>query len=248
MVILTGKISKGTLMDQVYLPKERPMGFELGAPVVIKPLVEEEEIKFVYYNIDRLESVKVIIMQKIFSELNFTDNIIITGSFLEKGFQFNDIDVILIGDKKIDAKKIEQHLKKLFDLKLHLIALDYSALLKGLETDPLYQNMLSKCVAKKKLIFRYENKINYKLLDLHLLKSKPLIENFDYLTGKQKYHMARNLITIFLFLNNIKRLLKEDSVNLKQNIIINKNLFLKKYRSLYNNILKRILEGIKNGS
>ena len=152
MVILTGKISKGTIMDQIYVPKERPLGFELGAPVVIKPLVEEKEIKFVYYNINRLESVKIIIMQKIFSELNFADNIIITGSFLEKGFQFNDIDVILIDDKKIDTKKIEKNFSNSFDLNFHVIALDYNTLLKGLETDPLYQAVLSRYVAKKRLI------------------------------------------------------------------------------------------------
>ena len=259
MVFLIGKISKGTLMDQVYLPKERPMGFELGMPVIIKPAEEEEEIRPIYHKVSNLEPLKISIMQKIFSELNFADNIIITGSFLERGFLFNDIDLILIDGKNMDAKKIEQYFNKLFDLNFHVIILDYITLLKGLETDPLYQAMLSRYAAKKKLVFRYKNKINYKLLDLHLLKSKPLIENFDYLAGKQKYHMARNLITIFLFLNNIKisneiidynikRLLKEDSVNLKQNIIINKNIFLKKYRSLYNNLLKRILEGIKNGS
>ena len=246
-------------MDQIYVPKERPLGFELGTPVVIKPLAEEEEIKFVYYNIDRLESVKIIMMQKIFSELNFADNVIITGSFLENGFQFNDIDIILIDNKQIDAKKLERHLNRIFDLEFHIISLNYNALLKGLQTDPLYQAMLSRYVAKKKLIFRYKNKINYKILDLHLLKSRPLIENFDYLTGNQKYGMARNLISIFLFLDNkkisnevidynIKKLLKEDLISLKQNVIINKNLFLKEYNSLYENLFKKILEGIKNGS
>ncbi|MBI2656755.1 hypothetical protein HYX03_03380 [Candidatus Woesearchaeota archaeon] len=258
MVILTGKISKGTLMDQIYVPKERPLGFELGTPVVIKPLAEEEEIKFVYYNIDRLESVKIIIMQKIFSELNFADNVIITGSFLEKGFQFNDIDAILIHNKKIDIRKLEEHLSNLFGLTFHIIALNYNELLKGLETDPLYQAMLSRYAAKKRLIFRYKNKINYKLLDLHLLKSKPLLGNFDYLTGSQKYEMTRNLIAIYLFLNNkkinnetvssnIKKLLKENSINIKLNIV-NKEIFLREYKRLYNGLFKIILKGIKNGS
>ena len=189
--------------------------------------------------------------------MNFADNIIITGSFLEKGFLFNDIDVVLIY-KKVDTKKLEECLNKIFGLEFHILALNYNTLLKGLETDPLFQAMLSRYVAKKRLIFKFKTKINYKLLDLHLLKSKPLIENFDYLTGKQKYHMVRNLIAIFLFLSNIKisneiidynikKLLKEDSINLKQNVIINKNIFLKKYKSLYNNLFKKILEGIKNG-
>jgi len=257
MVILTGKISKGTLMDQIYIPKERPLGFELGTPVVIKPALEEEEIKPVYYNIDKLESVKVMVIQKIFSELNFADNLIITGSFLEKGFQFNDIDVILICDKKIDSNKIETHLSKLFGLEFHIIALGYSSLLKGLETDPLYQAMLSRYIAKKKIIFRFKNKINYKILDLYLLKSKILIENFDYLTGNKKYDMTRNLIAIYLFLNNkkinndaidfnIKNLLKEESMNIKQNLV-DKTIFLKEYKNLYKKLFEIILKGIKNG-
>ena len=256
-MVIVGRISKGTLMDQVYLPKERPLGFELGAHVVVKPLAEEEEIKPLYFNVSSLEPVKVMIIQRIFNELSGLDNIIITGSFLEKGFQFNDIDVILINGKKIGYNKIEKQLNKILGLNLHIIALDYSTLLKGLETDPLYQAMLSRYVAKKRLIFRYKNKANYKLLDLHLLKSKPLIENFDYLTGSQKYDMTRNLMAIFLFLNNrkisnavidneIKKLLKEKADNIKQNII-NKALFLKEYKGLYNKVFSRILEGVKNG-
>ncbi|MBI2657302.1 hypothetical protein HYX08_01255 [Candidatus Woesearchaeota archaeon] len=258
MVILTGKISRGTLMDQIYVPKERPMGFELGMPVVIKPLTEDGEVKPVYYNVEKLESVKVIIVQKVFRELDFANNVIITGSFLEKGFQFNDIDIILLLDKKVNSGKAEQHLSKLFDLNFHVIALDYSTLLKGLETDPIYQAMLSRYVSKKRLIIRYKNKINYKLLDLHLLKSKPLTENFDFLTGNQKYGMARNMIAILLFLNNkkisnktiddtIKKLLKEDPKKIKDNMIIGKSEFLQEYSMLYNKLFQKILEGIENG-
>lgn len=257
-MVIVGKISKGTLMDQVYIPKERPMGFELGAHVVIKPLAEEDEIKPVYFNVSNLEPLKVMIIEKIFSELSDIENVIITGSFLERGFQFNDIDVILINDRKIDSKKIEQHLNKISGLNFHIIILEYPTLLKGLETDPLYQAMLSKYAAKKRLIFKYKNKINYKLLDLHLLKSKPLIENYDYLTGNQKYDMTRNVIAISLFLNNrkisnkiidneIKKLLKEETENIKQNMI-DKAVFLKEYKKLYNKIFNIILKGIENGS
>lgn len=257
MVTLIGKISKGTLMDQIYIPKERPLGFGLGVPVIIKLAAEEDEIRPIYYNVSDLEPIKISIIQKIFSELNFADNIIITGSFLEKSFLFNDIDVVLIYNK-IDTKKLEARLNKIFGLEFHILALNYNTLLKGLETDPLFQAMLSRYVAKKKLIFRYKNKINYKILDLHLLKSKPLIENFDYLTGNQKYGMARNLISIFLFLNrkkvsnttidyNIKKFLKEQPANIRQNIV-NKAIFIKEYKKTYDTLLKKILEGIKNGS
>ncbi|MBI2653444.1 hypothetical protein HYX02_01400 [Candidatus Woesearchaeota archaeon] len=257
MVNLVGKISKGTVMDQVYIPKERPIGFEPGTYVEIRPLVEEG-IKYIYYDIKNLESIKVTVIKKIFSEVDFVDNVVVTGSFLERGFAFNDIDIILIYNKKLDTKKLEKHLNRIFGLVFHIIAADYQTLLKGMETDPLYQAMLSRYVAKKRIIFKYKNKINYKLLDLHLIKSKPLIDNFGYLAGSQKYGMVRNLIAIFLFLNkrkisneiidyNIKKLLKTDSANIKQNII-DKIEFLKEYKRLYNNLFDEILEGIKNGS
>lgn len=257
-MVIVGKISKGTLMDQIYIPKERPLGFELGTPVIIKPLEKAHEIKPVYYGINKLEPIKVTVIQKIFSELYELDNIIATGSFLEKGFHFNDIDVILIDDKKIDIKKTEEHLSKTLGLRVHIIALNYNVLLKGLETDPIYQAMLSRYVAKKKMILSYKNKINYKLLDLHLLKSRLLAENFDYLTGSQKYDTTRNLAAINLFLNNrkisneainneIKELLKENPTDIKLNMI-NKTAFLKGYRKLYGRLFNKIMEGIKNGS
>lgn len=257
-MVIVGRISKGTLMDQIYIPKERPLGFELGAPVIIKPAVEETKVKPVYYNVDKLEPIKVMIIQDIFNELSPFDNIIVTGSFLERGFQFNDIDVILIDDKKIDIKKAEGHLSKTLGLGVHIIALNYNVLLKGLETDPLYQAMMGRYVAKKRLILRYKNKVNYKLLDLHLLKSKPLIENFDYLTGNQKYDMTRNLVAIHLFLNNrkisneainseIKELLKEEPADIKQNMI-NKTVFLTRYKKSYGKLFNKIMEGIRNGS
>lgn len=255
MVILTGKVSKGTLMDQIYIPKERPVGFELGAVVVIKPLAGKEANP-VYYNIAGLEPIKVTVMQKIFQELSEIDNFVITGSFLEKGFKFSDIDIILIDDRDLDAKKIGQRLSKALDLKFHVIKLSYSSLIKGLETDPLYQSMLSKCISKKRLIFKVKNKVNYRLLDLHLLKSKPLMGNFDFLAGNQKYEMARNLIAIYLFLNgkkvsietidlNIKKLLKEDASDIKQNFV-NKSVFLKEYKKLYGKLFNKILNPVAN--
>ena len=258
MVVLVSKISKGTLMDQIYIPKERPLGFELGMPVIIKPAIEETEIQPVYFNGSNLEPVKITIIKKIFSELDNFDNALITGSFLERGFLFNDIDVILIDNKKIDVRKMERHLDKILGLNFHIIALNYSILIKGLETDPLYQAMLSRYVAKKRLILKYKNRINYKLLDLHLLKSKPLIENFNDLAGNQKYDMTRNLIAIFLFLNNkkisnevinntIKKLLKENAANIRLNLM-DKLAFLREYKKLYNSIFNKILERIKNGT
>lgn len=245
-------------MDQIYISKERLPGFEVGTTVLIKPIIEKMKTKPLYYNISNIEPTKVIIIEEILNYFEYIDNVIITGSFLEKGFDFEDIDVILITDKKIDNSNTEIRFKKRFGINVHIISMDFKTLLKGINTDPLFQLMLSKFVSKKRVIFKTKNKINYKLLDLHLLKSKALIDNFDFLAGKEKYKMTRNLFAISLFMDNKKintevidnkineHFGKNTVKNIKENLV--EKDFLNKYKSSYNRIFNKILDGIKNGS
>jgi len=190
MVKLISKVSKGSRMDQIYIPKKR-VDFTIGSYVVIRPLeTVDEEIKPFFYNIKHLEPIKTKIIKEIFKNLSGIikcDNIIITGSFLEDGFRFNDIDIILVSEEKINTKPIVDLLESRIGPKFHLILISNKALIKGLSTDPLYMLMLSKCVSKTRFVYRVKSKINYKLLDLHLLKSKLLTDNFDFLTGDEKY-------------------------------------------------------------
>jgi hypothetical protein len=100
---LIAKISKGTKMDQIYLPKNR-QGFNIGNYVIIKPVINEKvNIKRqrpYFYDIKLIEPIKLKIIGEIFSiieeEIENYENIIITGSFVESGFKFNDIDILLI--------------------------------------------------------------------------------------------------------------------------------------------------------
>jgi len=258
MVELISRISKGTRMDQIYIPKERMPGFELGATVLIKPVLEKANIRPYYYNVSNLEPIKNIIIEEIMNYFENFDNVIITGSFLEKGFDFEDIDVLLITERKADTSKLESHFERDFGIKLHIIAIDFKSLLKGLITDPLFQMMLSKFVSGKRVIFRIKRKINYKLLDLHLLESKVLIGNFGFLPGREKYKLIRNSIAIKLFMENESISLetvnseidsyfgKETVRNIRENLL--DKSFLNKYKELYDRIFKDILAGIKNDS
>ena len=93
---------------------------------------------------------------------------------------------------------------------------------------------------------------------MHLLKSKALIDNFDFLAGKEKYKMTRNLFAISLFMDNKKintevidnkineHFGKNTVKNIKENLV--EKDFLNKYKSSYNRIFNKILDGIKNGS
>ncbi len=252
-------------MDQIYIPKNR-IDFDIGSYVIVRPLqkIEETAIKPFFYNIDFLEPIKVSIVNEIFENIDNVldkyDNIIITGSFLEKGFNFNDIDILLIANKEFNKNYIEKLLENKIGIKVHIISMNNKTLIKGLNSDPLYQTMLSKCISRKRFVYRIKPKINYKILDLHLLKSKLLIENFDFLNGDEKYEMLRNAVSIALFIDgkevsknkvdeNINKLFGKDmGKKIKENIIINKKDFLDKYKKFYNDLSFRILDGIKNGS
>ena len=130
--------------------------------------------------------------------------------------------------------------------------------MRGLSTDPIYQMMLSRCIAKKRFIYNLKNEINYKILDLHLLKSKTLIDNFDILDGNEKYYLTRNLISILIYINGgkiskkivdnkIKKEFGADAKEIKQNIL-DKNKFIKKYREIYKKTFDELMRLIKNGA
>lgn len=263
---MIGKVSKGSKMDQIYIPKNRN-GLAIGNYVIIKSLEEERPKKpmekLFFYGIIGLEPIKSGIVNEILKIIDrFTnnyDNIIITGSFLEDGFHFNDIDVLIITKYKSNRKIIEGDIERKTGIKAHILFLNNKELLAGLETDPLYRIMLSKSISKKRFVYNTKSRINYKMLDLHLLKSKILIDNFDVLSGDEKYSLIRNVIAIYLYLENNK-LSKElvdnkikkvfnlrDIKELKQNLIDKKD-FLKKYKLIYNKTFSKIIKGIENGS
>jgi len=136
--------------------------------------------------------------------------------------------------------------------------MDNLSLIQGLSTDPIYQSMLSKCISKKRLIYNVKPKFNYKLLDLQLLRSKIILDNFDILSGREKYYYLQNMIAIWLFLKSkkitkdgingkIKELFKLDTDKIKNNIL-DKKIFLKKYKEIYNKTFDEIMENIKNGT
>ena len=127
--------------------------------------------------------------------------------------------------------------------------------MKGLSTDPLYQMMLSKCISKKRFIYNVKNEINYKVLDLHLLKSKAMNDNFGILNGSEKYYLTRNLISLFLYADGkkvsketvdaeIKKIFNISVEKIKDNMV--GNSFLRKYKEIYNKAFIKIVKSVKN--
>ncbi len=260
---LVAKISKGSTMDQIYIPKNRH-GLSTGSYVLIKPLeTNPQPITYHFYHVSDLEPLKRQLMDQLIAIINrfisSYDNVIFTGSFLEPGFSFNDIDVLLITEHKVPITLLKRHVLHDLHIDLDLLILDSKTLLRGLATDPLYHLMLSKCVTKKRFLYHAKKDMDYKLLDLHLLQSKAMFNNFDILTGNQKYALTRNMTAIALFLED-KKITKETinkaitqtfhlkSISLLQQNILEKQSFLKIYKTTYNSLFQIILRGIQHGS
>ncbi len=190
---------------------------------------------------------------KIIEEIN-PENVIITGSFLERGFKFNDIDIIAIKEENINIERLRKKIEFAIGIRAHIILISSKTLLLGLSIDPLYSLMLSKCISKKRIIFKIKRKFDYKILDFQLLKSKLLIDNFDILNGEEKYYLILNMMSIFLFIQDKK--LSKEAVNgsierefnvkiedIKQNMV-EKNKFIKKYEIIYNKAFNMIMENL----
>ena len=260
---LVAKISKGSVMDQIYIPKNRP-GLSTGSYVLIKPLeTKQQPITYHFHHVSALEPLKRQLMDQLIVIIdkfapNY-DNLVFTGSFLEPGFSFNDIDILLITDHKVPIAPLKHQVFHDLHIRLDLLILDSKTLLHGLATDPLYHMMLSKCVAKKRFLYHAKREINYKLLDLHILQSKSLLLNFDALAGNQKYALTRNMLAIQLFLQS-KKITKEQvdksictlfhlkTVQQLKDNLLDKKTFLITYKKIYSRLFKTILRGMQHCS
>lgn len=257
---IVGRISKGSKMDQIYIPKNR-VGFSSGEYVIISSIIgkkeQEKKPSLCFYGVKNLEPIKIRIIEEIISLIEkkiMPENIIITGSFLDNGFGFNDIDILLINEDKINTELITKEIQN-DGIKPHILVLNMKTLSSGLSSEPIYNLMLSKYVSKKRLIFNTKRKINYRILDLGLLKSKTLIDNFDSLNGNEKYYFVLNMISILLFIQGKK--LSKDMANkeienlfnvkikeIKENLV--KQDFLKKYKEVFNKTFNLVLDNIKH--
>ncbi len=255
---LISRVSKGTKMDQIYLPKNRH-GLSIGSYVVVKPIETPRKVEVTkpyFYNIKNLEPIKTKIAEELFREIDKSihkyDNLIITGSFLDNGFTFNDIDVLIVSEDKINIAELSSKLEQISGIKTHLILISNKTLLAGLSTDPLYQTMLSKCIAKKRIIYKITPKIDYKLLDFHLFKSKMIIDNFDFLDGNEKYYLTRNMIAILEYVKSnkisrdkidqeIKNIFNLSDVELIKKNVLDKKEFVKIFKKVYNQTFNLIM-------
>ena len=259
---LIRKVSKGSRMNQIYIPKER-MGFNVGTYVVIKPIAPTEIKQGLFsYGSLELNPLKAKIAETIFQLITGMadiENIFIMGSFLDKGYNFNDIDIIIISKKQIEQTRIAAKITEEIGIKPHLIISDYSTLLRGISSDPLFELMMSRYVSMNRWIVKKRRTFDYKKLDLHLLKSKDFDRNFDYISGKQKYEFIRNLMAIKLFIEGKrlthhtldKEIHKELGIQKKElidNMIPKEKDLIKRYNSIFKRIERLVFKGMEHES
>ena len=96
-----------------------------------------------------------------------------------------------------------------------------------------------------------QRKLKYRYLDVQLIESKTLMINFNYLTGKEKYKLTRNMMAISMFIKNknisnksiekeIEKELDTNIEDLKNNLVTND--FFKRYKTFYSKLEKEIIE------
>ena len=211
------KISKGSRFNQIYLQKNEGVGFEPGKSVVVRPLetVLVKEPLIVEYNV-KLESLKKEIVRIVFKLVNNEgdyDNVLITGSFLERGFHFEDIVIVILNPRNVNRERLNDAIKQSTDIEPHLILMDAESFNRGIKRDPLFRLMIDRYVSAKRAIFRKDREVNYKLLDMYLVRNKNLVEGYDLFSIKQRKKLLRDFISIKLFVENkdvtIKNIEKE---------------------------------------
>jgi len=251
---IVARISKGSKMDQVYIPKNR-IGFSIGNYVILKPIGgEKQSDRLFYYGVKDIGSLKLGIIQQVIGIIDkhyaSYGNVIFTGSFLDEGFQFNDIDIIVVSEKN-QEKITEKEIKEKLGIEAHAIPFNKISFREALEIDPIWRLMLSRCVAKNRLAPLPKKRLKYRYLDAQMIRSKMLADNFDNLTGRERYKLMRNLMVIYLFINNKKlsavNIEKEIKAKFRVSISdIERNLiddgFFKRYNEFYDQLEEEVID------
>lgn len=258
---LIKRISKGARFNQIYLQKNEGVDFEPGKSVIITPLdgIISQEPSLFEYNV-KLGNLKKQIVRAIFKSVESSgdyDNILITGSFLDEGFNFEDIDIVILNPKSIDKSHLKESIENGIGVEPHIILIGSESFNKGIKRDPLFSLMVAKYVSRNRAIFRKDKEINYKLLDIYLLRNKNLIDGYDLFNIKQRKKLLRDFMSIKLFSENKeitqKRIEKETESIFGKAIIESlfyygnneeKEKFIRKLKREYDKLERKILENV----
>lgn len=224
------KVSKGSRFNQIYIPKEMQGIFEAGDLVEVKLLEKKEKL---YYsdnlkNLHKLSDFKENIIKQVFSLLEkFKEikQIFIVGSFLIGKTEYDDIDIILISDKKELEKKIYIYLSEKIQMNFHVIVIPEKKIKKLIKICPLTRSMFYYFVSNKEFSLDEKIEIEKEHINFLLMMPEDLLK-IELPNGKIYFDSLRRLITIRRFLE--KQRLDIILINQEIKKILGKNYFFLK--------------------
>lgn len=149
------KISKGSKFNQIYVPREAEREFEVGDLVEVKLLKKKTELHYSQKSIELSKFKEKLIKEifEFFSEYEKVKACFIFGSFLTKKIDYNDIDLLVIVEKKdeIFENRLYDKLIDEFNLKFHVICIEENKLNNLLKINPLIRSMIYYSVSNKKI-------------------------------------------------------------------------------------------------
>jgi len=243
IIIFKKKVSKGSRFNQIYIPKYLENEIQVGDEVEVK--LVKKHIKLHYSKgLNRLSQFKEKLIQDIFSFLaGFSEiqNAFAVGSFLTEKIDYNDIDIVIISNKKIKNLDgfVYNKLINRFNLKFHILSIQKERFEYLLKACPLTRAMFSSYVSNKKVSLEKNKIIDRKHLKFLLMMPEDLLE--ISLSSRIFFDSLRRLVTIERFLGNKDLILGK--INSELSDLISNKLYLK----LKNNgeINEKIIEGLR---
>jgi len=194
------KVSKGSRFNQIYVPKDMELLFEVGDLVEVKLLKKSVNL-FLRGNV-KLSEFKENLIKEVFSFLGrFKEikQVFFFGSFLTKKIEYNDIDLLIIAENKRFDEIVYKEIIDKFNLRFHVISISEDKFLELSEICPLTRSMLSQSVSNKKFKIP-EKRIDKKHIEFLLMMPEDLIKIKT--NSRVFYDSIRRLIVIEIFLEH----------------------------------------------
>lgn len=203
MLTFTKEVSKGSRFNQIYVPKSLNEVIEPGDIVEVR-LVQKKKEEFYTTKDIAISPFKQRLIKDIFNVLRQYPEIqqaYIGGSFLTKVVGYNDIDIVLVVEKKAASfeKELDHQLTTLFNQRFHVLSYTSEKLAYLLERCPILNSLLSVCVSNKPITFPEKKIKDSRYIKFQLMLAEDVLE--VKLSSNTVYAAVRRVVTIQRFLD-----------------------------------------------
>jgi len=252
------RVSKGSVFNQVYIPKEMEDSIDVGDEVEVRLI--SKKINLVYSDKRiKLSEFKIKLIKDVFSFLSaykIVKEAYFAGSFLTELVDYNDIDILLVvdSDKRKDMIKAENeiysNLIEKFNLRFHSILIPKEKFEYLLKTCPMTNSMFSLYVSNGRLIKTPKRVLDRDHIEYLLMMPEDIIKTM--VPSKVFLDNVLRVISIKRFLEGaslnkkemdeeIKKMLGDSLFNLMKNNGYMSDKDIKKIRGF----LQKNMDGIK---